>query len=70
MPNGKVKWFDPKKGYGFLIDPEGRDVFIHFTQIQIGGFKTLADDQWVEYELDTTTKGLQALNICLLEAEP
>lgn len=48
---GTVKWFNAQKGYGFIIDPEGKDVFVHYSQIQMDGFKTLHEDDIVEYEL-------------------
>lgn len=61
MPTrGKVKWFDPKKGYGFIIGPEGQDVFVHFSQIQGDGFRSLKDGEPVEYELFQGEKGWQA----------
>ena len=57
---GKVKWFDPKKGYGFVIGPEGQDVFVHYSQILGDGFRSLKDGEDVEYELVKTDKGWQA----------
>lgn len=57
---GKVKWFDPKKGYGFVIGPEGQDVFVHYSQILGDGFRSLKDGEEVEYELVKTDKGWQA----------
>jgi CspA family cold shock protein len=58
--DGKVKWFDPKKGYGFIIGPEGQDVFVHYSQIGGDGFKSLKDGEEVEYELISGEKGWQA----------
>lgn len=63
MTKGQVKWFDPKKGYGFIVGPEGQDVFVHYSQIRIDGFKTLSDNQWVEYELVESDKGWQARDV-------
>lgn len=60
---GKVKWFDPKKGYGFIVGPEGQDVFVHFSQIQGDGFKSLKDGEDVEYELMQGEKGWQARTV-------
>ena len=48
---GKVKWFDPKKGYGFILGPEEQDVFVHYSQIQGDGFRSLKDGEEVDYEL-------------------
>jgi len=60
---GTVKWFDTKKGYGFLLNPEGRDVFVHFTCIRGDGFRILRDGEKVEYEQAEGPKGLLALNV-------
>jgi len=63
MPTGKVKWFDPKKGYGFIIGDKGADVFVHYTSIVGEGFKALKDGETVDYELIEGDKGLQARNV-------
>ena len=63
MPTGKVKWFDPKKGFGFIIGDEGKDVFVHYTSIVGKGFKTLRDGESVDYELIQGDKGFQARNV-------
>ena len=63
MPTGKVKWFDPKKGYGFIIGEEGQDVFVHYTNISGDGFKTLKDGETVAYDLVKTDKGHQARDV-------
>ncbi len=64
MPmQGQVKWFDPKKGYGFIVGPEGKDVFVHFSQIKGDGFRSLKDGEQVQYELVTGDKGLQARDV-------
>jgi CspA family cold shock protein len=63
MPKGKVKWFNDTKGYGFIEQEQGEDVFVHFSAIQMDGFKTLAEGQPVEFELKTGEKGLAANNV-------
>lgn len=64
MPTrGKVKWFDPKKGYGFILGPEGQDVFVHFSQIEGDGFRSLKDGEDVDYELIEGDKGWQAKTV-------
>ncbi len=63
MPKGKVKWFNDTKGYGFIEQGQGEDVFVHFSAIQMDGFKTLAEGQPVEFELKTGEKGLAANNV-------
>ncbi|MEI7708966.1 MAG: cold shock domain-containing protein [Chlorobium sp.] len=65
MAISKVKWFDGKKGYGFLLNPEGgEDIFVHYSSIQSDqSFKVLNQDAEVDFELDTTQKGLQAKNV-------
>lgn len=61
--NGKVKWFSPEKGYGFITSEDGTDVFAHFSQVNIEGFKTLSEGQEVTFELVDGEKGPQAANI-------
>jgi len=64
MPTrGKVKWFDPKKGYGFIVGPEDQDVFVHFSQIEGDGFRSLKDGEDVDYELIQGDKGWQAQTV-------
>ena len=60
---GKVKWFDEKKGFGFIERAEGADVFVHFKAIQSEGYKTLAEGQEVEFEVEQGQKGPQAANV-------
>ncbi|MDA9366383.1 cold-shock protein [Pseudomonadales bacterium] len=63
---GKVKWFDEKKGFGFIEQESGPDVFVHFRAIQSAGFKTLMDGQAVEFEIEQGQKGPQAVNVIVL----
>lgn len=60
MPQGKVKWFSDQKGYGFISQDNGDDVFVHHSSIQGDGFKTLAEGQVVEFELTAGPKGPRA----------
>ena len=60
---GKVKWFDAKKGFGFIETEEGGDVFVHFSAIQIDGFKTLDEGQAVEFDVTEGDRGPQAANV-------
>ena len=57
---GEVKWFDPKKGYGFIVGPEGQDIFIHFSQIEGEGFRSFTDGQRVEYDAEKDDRGWNA----------
>ena len=63
---GKVKWFDNKKGYGFIIDENGKEVFVHYTGIVKEGFKALNEGQNVEFELNNGDKGEQAVNVVIV----
>ena len=63
MTTGTVKWFDVKKGFGFIVGPEGQDVFVHFSSIAGDGFKTLKDGEPVEYELIQGDKGFHAREV-------
>lgn len=60
---GRVKWFNDAKGFGFITRDEGPDVFVHYSQIQGEGFKTLAEGQQVIFDLIEGPKGLQAQNV-------
>lgn len=60
---GKVKWFDAKKGYGFIEGEDGKDVFVHFSAIQTDGFKTLEEGESVDFEIIEGAKGPQASNV-------
>jgi len=70
MPTGKVKWFDTKKGYGFIVGEEGQDVFVHYTSIQGEGFRALKDGEAVTYDLIKGEKGDQARNVIREAAGP
>lgn len=63
MASGKVKWFDTKKGFGFIQQDGGPDVFVHYTSIAGGGFKNLEEGQPVEFELIESPKGPKASNV-------
>lgn len=63
MAQGAVKWFSNEKGYGFITIDEGDDVFVHYTEIQGDGYKSLADGQRVEFEIVDGRKGKQAANV-------
>ena len=60
---GTVKWFNDSKGYGFIQQPEGEDLFVHFTAIQTEGFRTLAEGEVVEFEVRESDRGRQATNV-------
>jgi CspA family cold shock protein len=63
MPRGPVKWFDSKKGFGFIVSPEGEDVFVHFSSIEGDGFRSLKDGETVDYEMIRGDKGLSAQHV-------
>ena len=63
MARGKVKWFNASKGYGFISQEDGSDVFVHFSAIQGDGFKTLDEGQEVEFDIIKGAKGPQAANV-------
>ena len=63
MATGKVKWFDDSKGYGFIEQEDGPDVFVHFSAINMAGFKSLREGQAVEFEIVEGPKGPQAKNV-------
>lgn len=71
MPSGTVKWFDVKKGFGFIAGPpDGKDVFVHYSSIEGDGFKSLKDGELVEYELVDSEKGPQARHVRRMAANP
>ena len=63
MARGRVKWFNDSKGFGFLEQENGEDVFVHFSAITGNGFKSLAEGEAVEFEVVKGQKGLQAANV-------
>ncbi|HBS30068.1 MAG TPA: hypothetical protein DEB06_11625 [Phycisphaerales bacterium] len=60
---GQVKWFDPKKGFGFIVGPQGQDVFVHYTQIDGDGFRVLKDGATVRYDAALSDKGWHATRV-------
>jgi len=66
MAHGKVKWFSNQKGYGFISQDSGKDVFVHFSGIVSEGYKSLKEGQEVEFEVVQGTKGEQAANVKIL----
>ena len=60
---GLVKWFDPKKGYGFIVGPQEQDIFVHFSKIEGEGFRVLKDGSTVRYEATLTDKGWHATRV-------
>jgi cold shock protein len=66
MPTGRVKWFNDAKGYGFIAQDNGPDVFVHYTAISGEGFRSLTEGQLVEFEIREGPKGLQAANVSKL----
>lgn len=66
MAKGKVKWFNDAKGFGFIEQESGEDVFVHFSTIQMDGFKTLTEGQMVEFEVESGAKGLHASSVTRL----
>lgn len=63
MAKGKVKWFSDQKGYGFISPENGKDVFVHHSAIQGEGYKTLKENQEVEFDIQDGPKGEQAVNV-------
>jgi CspA family cold shock protein len=63
MPEGKVKWFNPRKGYGFIVSDDGRDIFVHYSSISGGGYKTLIEGDAVSFDVVEGEKGLRAENV-------
>ncbi len=63
---GTVKWFNAAKGYGFLAQEGGSDIFVHYSAIQMDGYRTLKEGQKVEFSIEKGPKGLQAVNVIAL----
>ena len=63
---GRVKWFDEKKGFGFIERQDGNDVFVHFRAISSPGYKTLSEGQEVEFDVEQGQKGPQAVNVTVI----
>jgi CspA family cold shock protein len=69
LNTGRVKWFNTSKGYGFIEREGESDVFVHYSQIQMDGFRDLKEGQLVVFDLVDTSKGLQAANVRMIEAD-
>ncbi len=67
MAENKVKWFDSRKGFGFIVQDDGTDLFVHFSAIKVEGYKTLREGDLVKYEVIKGDKGLQAAEVEVLE---
>ena len=63
MANGTVKWFNNKKGYGFINEEGGRDIFVHFSSIEMDGYKTLNEGEQVVFEIEESARGPEAKNV-------
>lgn len=63
MPTGRVKWFNNSKGYGFIVQEDGPELFVHYSAIQGDGYKTLVEGQAVSFEVTQSDKGPQAANV-------
>ncbi|MFT4006772.1 MAG: cold-shock protein [Lacrimispora sp.] len=63
MKKGTVKWFNAQKGFGFICDEQGNDIFVHFSGLAMDGFKSLDDGQSVTFDVTEGNRGLQAVNV-------
>ena len=63
MPIGRIKWFSDEKGFGFIEQENGEDVFVHYTAIQMDGFRSVTEGQEVEFEVQSSDRGLRAANV-------
>lgn len=66
MSTGKVKWFNPEKGFGFITSDEGKDVFVHYSNVQGTGFKSLEEGQKVSFDITKGDRGDQASNVVVV----
>ena len=66
MPSGRVKWFSDEKGFGFLEQDDGQDVFVHHTALKMEGFRSLSEGQEVEFDLESSDRGPRATNVRLV----
>lgn len=66
---GNVKWFDPRKGFGFIVGPDGQDIFVHYTIIVGDGFRVLADGSPVTYSAENGDKGWRATKVTAMDAD-
>jgi len=69
VPVGRVKWFNDQKGYGFIEQENGEDVFVHYTAIQGRGYRSLKEGQIVQFDIERTPKGLRAANVRVIGEE-
>ncbi len=67
MMESRVKWFNNEKGYGFIEYKDNEDIFVHYSAIELDGYKTLAEGQQVNFKLIETAKGLQAVNVTVTQ---
>lgn len=67
MPVGRVKWFNDAKGYGFIEQEGGEDVFVHYSNIQGRGYRSLREGQIVQFDIEQTPKGLRAINVRIID---
>ena len=67
---GSVKWFDPRKGFGFIVGPDGQDIFCHYSIIEGEGFRVLKDGQTVRYDAEKSEKGWRATRVYPSEESP